>query len=155
MKLLLLLLITFCGSTLCFSQQDFSEAEAKQIIATFFEGFHKGNTLQMSTLLTSHAMLETAFTNKEGVATITTKSASSLVTAIAKRPTDQQWEERILGYTIAIDGNLAHVWTPYEFWVNGTFSHCGANSFTIVKTNAGWKIHHIIDSRRQAGCQQE
>lgn len=109
----------------------------------------------MKPVVVPNAVLETAFTDKNGAHTVTEGKVSSLLMAVAKRPTNQQWEERILEYAVSFDGNLAHIWTPYEFWVNGTFSHCGANSFTIVKTNSGWKIHHIIDSRRRAGCNQE
>jgi hypothetical protein len=72
--------------------------------------------------------------------------------AIAKRPQEQKWDERLLGYNVQIDGSIAHVWTPYEFWFNDTFSHCGANAFTLVKTDTGWKIIHIIDSRRKNSC---
>lgn len=151
----ILLLISFLGSTLCFSQQDFSEVKAKQIVETFFEGFHSGDTLQMKGVVVSNAVAQTAFTDKNGIHTVTDGTVSSIITAIGKRPSNQKWEERILDYTISIDGNLANVWTPYEFWVNDTFSHCGANSFTLVKTNDGWKIQHIIDSRRRSGCNQE
>ncbi len=56
-------------------------------------------------------------------------------------------EEQLLDYKVSIDGNLAHVWTPY--FLNGSFSHCGANAFTLAKTSSGWKIVHLIDSRRR------
>jgi len=77
------------------------------------------------------------------------------IKAIAERLEDQKWEERLLDYKVQIDGNLAHVWTPYEFWFNGAFSHCGANAFTLAKTDDGWKIVHLIDSRRRSSCNQE
>jgi len=72
--------------------------------------------------------------------------------AIAKRPQEQKWDERLLVYNVQIDAIIAHVWTPYEFWFNDAFSHCGANAFTLVKTDAGLKIIHIIDSRRKDSC---
>jgi hypothetical protein len=77
------------------------------------------------------------------------------IKAIGSRPDADKWEERLLDYKVKIDGNLAHVWTPYEFWLNDKFSHCGANAFTLAKTDEGWKIVHLIDSRRRSSCKQE
>jgi hypothetical protein len=145
MKLFLFLFCLFT-STISFSQDSFSEADAKQVIDTFFEGFHKGDTLLMKSVMAENLVMQTSFTTKEGKNKINTESAEGIITAIANRPADQKWDERLLDYKIEVDGNLAHVWTPYEFWYNDTFLHCGANSFTLAKTDAGWKIIHLIDS---------
>ena len=136
------------------SQDSFTEKNAQQVVDRFFDGFHKGDTLIMKSVMADKLIMQTAFTDGEGVERVTTSEASNLLNAIANRPADQQWEERLLGYTVQIDGNLAHVWTPYQFWFNDTFSHCGANAFTLAKTSEGWKIIHLIDSRRKAGCNE-
>jgi Putative lumazine-binding len=150
-----LLLNLFLGITCTtVAQTTISETEAKQIITTFFDGFHKGDTLLMQGVLAKDVRLQTAATDKNGVPQVSDDSVSKLLTAIANRPANQQWEERLLDYEINIDGNLANVWTPYEFWFNGNFSHCGSNSFTLAKTTDGWKIIHLIDSRRTEGCNQ-
>lgn len=151
MKLSLSLLF-LCFTITIHAQATFSEKDAKQLVETFFEGFHKGDTTLMRSVLAKDVRLQTASANKEGVAQLSDASIDGLLTAIANRPEDQKWEEKLLGYTIHKDGNLAHVWTPYQFWFNGNFSHCGANSFTIAKTEAGWRIIHLIDSRRRNGC---
>ena len=48
-----------------------------------------------------------------------------------------------------IDGKLAQVWVPYHFYLNGMLSHCGANSFQLMKENEDWKIISILDTRRK------
>ena len=53
---------------------------------------------------------------------------------------------------IKIDGNLASVWTPSEFYYNGNFSHCGANSFQLFNNNGKWQIIYIVDMRRRDNC---
>ena len=136
-----------------FSQDAFSDKEARQLIETFFEGFHKGDTILMKSVMADEMIMQTAFSDKEGNHKVKNDSADGLLTAIANRPETQKWDERLESYEIQIDGNLAHVWTPYQFWFNDTFSHCGANAFTIVKTNDGWKIIHLIDSRRKESCE--
>jgi len=147
-----LLLFSILFSIAAVGQNSFTEANARQIIDTFFEGFHKGDTLLMKSVMTDDLVMQTAFTDKEGNNKITNDTSEDLLNAIASRPEDQKWDERLLDYKVQIDGNLAHVWTPYEFWFNDSFSHCGANAFTLVKTDDGWKIIHLIDSRRKSTC---
>lgn len=136
------------------AQNSLSEDKAIGIIDTFFEGFHKGDTLMMKSVLAGNVQLQTAFVTKDGSNKLNTDSMDKLLTAIANRTADQKWDERLLDYKVQIDGNLAHVWTPYEFWYNESFSHCGANAFTLANTDDGWKIIHLIDSRRKADCGQ-
>jgi hypothetical protein len=44
------------------------------------------------------------------------------------------------------------VWTPYELEVEGIFSHCGVNSFQLIRINEQWKITQITDTRRKEDC---
>ncbi len=134
------------------AQREFTKSDAQNVIDTFFKGFHKGDTALMKTVMIKELPTQTVFTDREGNNRVVDGSVQQFIEAIANRPKDQVWEEKLLGYEIQIDGNLAHVWTPYEFWLNGNFSHCGANAFTLGKTNEGWKILHLIDSRRREGC---
>lgn len=60
--------------------------------------------------------------------------------------------EKIEIANINIDGNLASVWVPYQFFYNEKFSHCGVNLVTLVKVKDLWKIQHIIDTRRKENC---
>ena len=64
-------------------------------------------------------------------------------------PATMKFEERLLSFEIRIDGSMAHVWTPYEFYINGTLSHVGVNAFTLILENKQWKIVHLIDTRRK------
>lgn len=153
MKKSMILFILVFGFGSCFGQETDVKSPVRQVVTTFFEGFHKGDTLLMRSVMAENTVMQTTFTDKEGNIRLTDGNANQLLMAIANRPSDQVWEERLLAYHVQMDGTLAHVWTPYEFWLNGTFSHCGANAFTLVKTSAGWKIIHLIDSRRTSDCQ--
>lgn len=151
MKILILLFLTFSAFNIS-AQKSFSERDAINIINTFFEGFHKGDTLIMNTVLLSNATLQSVSTTTKGEDVIDEIHFGNFKTSIAERPLNQLWEEKILEYKVSIDGNLAHVWAPYEFYLNGKFSHCGANAFTLVKLSEAWKILHLIDSRRKENC---
>ena len=70
--------------------------------------------------------------------------------SIAK--SDKYLDEQLLSQTISYSGNLASVWTPFVFYIDGKLSHCGVNSFQLIKTTDGWKIHHLMDNGYQGDC---
>lgn len=145
----------FCVFGVATAQDDFTEANAIAVVDQFFDGFHKGDTTIMKAVLAENALMQTAFATPQGENRLSEGSVDNLLEAIANRPDTQQWEERLLSYRVNIDGNLAQVWTPYEFYLDGNFSHCGANAFTMVKTDSGWKINYLIDSRRRSSCKTD
>jgi hypothetical protein len=49
-------------------------------------------------------------------------------------------QERIWNPEVRISGTIATVWAPYDFWIDGKFSHCGVDAFDFVKTEDGWKL---------------
>ena len=52
----------------------------------------------------------------------------------------QKMQERIWNADVRINGLIANVTAPYDFWIDGKFSHCGVDSFDLIKTGDGWKI---------------
>ncbi len=137
------------------SAQDDAESNVKAAVDIFFEGFHKGDTTLMKSVMMNDFTTQTAYRNKEGKDVLVTEKSSKLISAIANRPSDQKWDERLLDYQITVDGNMANAWTKYEFWFNDKFSHCGVNSFQLFNDNGNWKIIYLIDTRRRKGCQDE
>ncbi|WP_104733933.1 nuclear transport factor 2 family protein [Hanstruepera ponticola] len=144
--------LTVLLSTTIFGQES-AEQQAEQTIKTFFEGFHKGDTTLMKSVMMDKVLMQTVFKTKEGKDVLVTDEPGKLISAVANRTEDQKWEEKILEYKVQVDGNMANVWTPYEFWFNGEFSHCGVNSFQLFHDNGIWKIIYLIDTRRRTGCQ--
>ena len=48
--------------------------------------------------------------------------------------------ERMWDPIIMYRGDLAVAWTTYDFHLNGEFSHCGAESFTLTRFNKRWMV---------------
>jgi hypothetical protein len=134
--------------------QNSAEDDIKKTVETFFDGFHKGDTTLMKSVMMDKFTMQTAYKNKEGSDVLVTEESSTLINAIANRPKDQKWDERLLDFNIQVDGNMANAWTTYEFWFNDDFSHCGVNSFQLFHDNGQWKIIYLIDTRRAKGCQE-
>lgn len=53
---------------------------------------------------------------------------------------------------VRIDGNLAHVWTFFRFYAGDQFSHCGTNSFQLLRWAEGWSIVFAAYSRQTVDC---
>ena len=144
--------ILFLLFSVYMNAQTGEEVAVKSTIDTFFDGFHKGDASIVASVMYKKAVLQTIVKTKEGQTELRDEDLNALLDAIANRPDDQKWDERLLDYDIKIDGAMANAWTPYEFWFNDTFSHCGVNSFQLMKSETGWKIIYLIDTRRKTGC---
>ena len=59
------------------------------------------------------------------------------------------FRERYWDAVVLTDGNIASVWAPYDFFINGKFSHCGVDLFYLVKENKEWKIAHFGYTRNK------
>ncbi len=94
--------------------------------------------------------MQTIAKNREGKVVLRSESVDAFVKSIGG--THPEFDERIKFTNILVDGDLASVWTDYQFFADGKFSHCGVNSFQLLKTEAGWKIIYIIDTRRKDNC---
>jgi hypothetical protein len=62
--------------------------------------------------------------------------------------------ERYWDPIVHIRGSLAVVWTPYEFLRDGKTSHCGIDSFEMVKQQGQWRIGNIMWTVEPDGCER-
>ena len=119
----------------------------KTAVNSLFEGMRTSDSVKINQAFSKTAILQTI--RKDGE--VKNENVEAFIASISKVQKGAL-DERITFSNILIDGNLASVWTPYEFYYQGKFSHCGVNSFQLVKTDNGWKIQYIIDTRRQDNC---
>lgn len=132
-------------------QAQTAEDSVKAAVNLLFASMKTGDANALKNCFSDSAILQTIATNKSGEKFIRTEQVSGFAESVAKLPKGAA-DERIIFETIRIDGPLAIVWTPYMFYFNGQFSHCGVNSFHLVKLNGTWKIHFLIDTRRKEPC---
>lgn len=63
------------------------------------------------------------------------------------------WKEIALGYQVTKSLDFAVVKTPYNFYIDGVLSHCGIDTFDMVKSpQTGWQIKQIKYDRKTADC---
>ncbi|WP_284465044.1 nuclear transport factor 2 family protein [Chryseobacterium sp.] len=138
----LLLLISISA----FGQQN---KDIEKPIRNLFLGMKTADQELVKSAFAENAVLQTI--TKDG--TVKSDSIQEFVASVSKF-TKGDLEERIIIEAIHTDGGLASVFTPYSFYLKGKFSHCGANSFQLVKQNEEWKIQYIIDTRRKDNCKE-
>ena len=135
------------------TQTNTEHLEIEQTIRTFFEGFHNQDTIMMKSVLFEQVHLQTiGFNNESHLVKITEESIPKFLKSIVSIPKEVSFEEVIHDYSIQSDGLLGTAWTSYIFILNNIPSHCGSNSFQLVKTEEGWKIFSITDTRKREGC---
>ncbi|MGB5698646.1 nuclear transport factor 2 family protein [Muriicola sp.] len=150
MRLISLLLFSFLITVT--SAQETEELKVENAIKTFFQGFHRQDSTAIRAAANGAIRMQTIGKNKQGEDSVRTVLFDDFIRSIVKIPDSVHFEERILSYNIQVDGSMAHAWTPYEFWFNEKFSHCGVNSFQLFKEGDTWKILSIMDTRRKEGC---
>jgi len=57
--------------------------------------------------------------------------------------------ERIHDPLVRIDRDLAVVWAPFEFLVDGKVDHCGTDLFNLVRVDGKWLIASVADTGRK------
>lgn len=126
--------------------------EVKNTVINFFDAFHKQDSVAFKEIVAKNVVLQTIGKNREGVVRLKDENFNDFLKSIVSIPKNKKFEEKLLDFKIRIDGDMANAWTPYEFYFDGKFSHCGVNSFQMVKLDGKWKIIYLIDTRRKEGC---
>ena len=62
--------------------------------------------------------------------------------------------EHIHDPRVHVDRDLAVVWAPYTFTINGRADHCGTDVITLGKLQDRWVIIGLSDNERKDGCQR-
>lgn len=144
MKNLILVFFLFFG--LCSNAQ---KQEVQKTIEFFFEGFHQRDTTKLISVCSDNIILQSISESATKGNKLSDESAKEFYKSIASIPSSMKFQEKILSYTIQIDGTMAHVWVPYEFYLNDKLSHSGVNTFTLFKEKDAWRIIYLIDTRRK------
>jgi len=66
------------------------------------------------------------------------------------KPGTTQIEERIHNPLVRIDNDLAVVWAPFDFLVDGKVDHCGTDLFNLVRVDGRWVIASVADTGTKA-----
>jgi hypothetical protein len=85
-------------------------------------------------------MIDEGMTYRVGTAGDPTRYGADTRDATAKVVPQQRLTERGFAAQVKVAGRLATVWLPYDFHVDGAWSHCGVDVFTMLKVGDQWRI---------------
>ncbi|MBP1224640.1 nuclear transport factor 2 family protein [Flavobacterium sp. 1355] len=144
MKKCLILIFLFIGVSSMAQKQD-----VQKVIEDFFAAFHQKDTIKLQSVCSNKIILQSISESVTKGNKLSNESSAEFYKSISSIPSNMKFNEKILSYTIQIDGTMAHVWAPYEFYLNDKLSHSGVNTFTLFKEKDNWKIIYLIDTRRK------
>jgi ketosteroid isomerase-like protein len=143
MKLLALVLL----APLCMAAA--GADEEKSVLAAvqqLFDGMSAHDAAMIKGAMTPDAKLIGARSGRPA----STVSRDDFAASIAANKS--QLLERIWNPQVLVRGNIAMVWAEYDFHANGTFNHCGIDTFLMLKTEEGWKATAISYTSETEGC---
>ncbi len=68
--------------------------------------------------------------------------------ASGTRLTERYWDEEVL-----VSDHLAVFWAPYDFHIDGEFSHCGIDVLSLIKIEGQWKIGSAMWTVQRPNCE--
>jgi Putative lumazine-binding len=130
------------------SQHADEKSNILAVVHYFFDALRAQDTLALRSLFLEKAM---TYYVQEGEDSIVTANQSPSQINFSK---DRVIVERMRLTTVMVNvqQRIAAAWIPYDLWINGEFSHCGVDVFTLIKTKEGWKISSLSFSREFSGC---
>ena len=125
----------------------------KTVVNNLFIAMKNSDGNGIKACFAKDAVLQTIATNKEMKQVVENDSVETFARIVQSMPKGVA-DERVVFDAIHIDGPMAAVWAPYEFYYKEKFSHCGVDHFVFIREEGLWKIQYLIDTRRKQGCKQ-
>jgi hypothetical protein len=145
MSITVLLISSFASN----AQQSHPEYSAvMQVINQFFEGINNGDGRLIASLEVEGAQILNIREDSVGQYEFVERGWFDIDSFSAdSQLTERYWDEELL-----ISDNLAVFWAPYDFHINGAFSHCGIDVINLIKIQNQWKIGHAMWTIQRPGC---
>ena len=130
-----------------------AQTETQQVMAVlndFFTAINTSDTAAFNKVFFKDAHM---FNSRSVNDSTVYASRPAVKTSIFKPGVQYRETMRTKGVKVEIHQAIAMAWVPYDFYTNNTFSHCGIDVFTLMKTDRGWKIALIAYSVEKTGCE--
>jgi hypothetical protein len=120
---------------------------AYQVVVNLFDAMRTRDTAAMRAAFVPNASMQSL--TAEGVKFDTMEG---WLTGVGRARPGLVLDERLANPVINVDGPLAAIWVDYWFFAGERFSHCGVDSFQLVRQGDAWRIFSVVDTRRTEGC---
>lgn len=127
-----------------------SDADRAAILSTvqaLFDALGERDTELLTAILHPDILMHSVELSAAGERSASTSTLQGMVArleAAGPRMTERMWDPEV-----RISGDLATVWTPYDFYVDEDLSHCGADAFILMREGGDWQITSLSWTRLQ------
>jgi hypothetical protein len=119
------------------------EDQIKSVILKTFSAMKSVDSVALKSCFTEKALLHISQVRPEGNIVREVSIANFVQNVMSRKPGDM--DERVLSWgPILIDHEIATAWVPYEFYLNGKFTHKGVDAFILVKVGEEYKIQTLL-----------
>jgi len=115
-------------------------------INNMFDAMREHNGKKLLAQFTQQAILERVNEKNEVVSSELNEFAAFV------NETSKHLDEQIFNIKVNESDNLASAWVPFAFYLDGKLSHCGVNSFQLVKQKKQWKVRYLMDNSFTGDC---
>lgn len=149
MKKLMLILTALLSPCLTNADEADERAAVIAVIDAFFAAMTARDVEGMRALLTPDGILYGYRETADGLQVINPTHGDYLDNLANGESTlvERYWDPQIM-----VQDRLATIWTPYDLYVDGEFSHCGTNNFSMLKQTSGWVITGVVFSMQSDDC---
>jgi ketosteroid isomerase-like protein len=126
------------------------EAAVVAAVEAFLDALNAKDGPRLAATLAPGAVFHSAAENPR-TGPIVVRTGEEFVALVVRSP--NELHERKWDPEVRIQGRIATVWAPYDFWIDGTFSHCGIDAFNLVQTEDGWRISSAVYTTEREGCE--
>ena len=119
------------------------EDQIKAVILKTFSAMKSVDSVALKSCFTEKALLHISQVRPEGTIVREVPIANFVKNVMTRKAGDM--DERVLSWgPILIDHEIATAWVPYEFYLNGKFTHKGVDAFILVKIGEEYKIQTLL-----------
>ncbi|MDP6650877.1 MAG: nuclear transport factor 2 family protein [Gammaproteobacteria bacterium] len=154
LKSLLLVIYSVCLSAAA-AQGNAEDEERQAILAVadaFFEALANRDRAGLEAILVPGSLNIATSQSANGETNYSIRDYQEMVSSLS-RPGGSR-TERYWDATVLIRGNIAVFWAPYDFHVEGAFTHCGIDSFQLVKRQGQWLLSNLSWTIEPSGCSE-
>jgi hypothetical protein len=139
----LLLLLFLCPLLSIGQQKTSDEDQIKAVILKTFSAMKSVDSVALKSCFTEKAVLQISQIRPEGNIVREVPIANFVKNVMTRKAGDM--DERVLSWgPILVDHEIATAWVPYEFYLNGKFTHKGVDAFILVKVGEEFKIQTLL-----------
>ena len=128
-----------------------TDVEREAILAAvqgIFDALAAGDGEILREIMHPDVLMHSVERAADGTRSSSTSTRDELIARL--EGSEQVLTERMWDAEVRVSGDLAMVWTPYDFYVGDDLSHCGADALLLTRNDdESWKIIALSWTRLQ------